>query len=216
MEFPDLLGAGLGLVGVVLALVVPAFVEWSRRPCLRVVRRDGDDANSKNPYWRIVHVRVVNEPLSGWLSHVLLRNPAMGCRVKLEFKSTSDGMTTGARGKWSAKPEPLTLLPTGPNTVVRAFDAEKIPQALTIDLSPSKDGEPVAVAIKHNNDLHAFAYDPDVYAEGNLRNDAFQLADERYEVTITATAGEISSEPCRFLLHNSGSSPRDLRLEAVG
>lgn len=207
----ELVGAGLGLVGVVLALAVPAFVEWSRRPSLRILR--GDDANSDDPYWRIVHVRVVNEPLTGRLSRILLRNAATGCRVKLEFTSSSDGKTTEARGKWSARPEPLTLIPTGPNTVARAFDVEKIPQALTIDLSPSKDGEPVAVAIKHNNEPHAFAYDPEVYAGGDLRNDALLLADERYEVTVTATAGEISSTPCRFLLHNSGSTPRDLRLE---
>ena len=211
-EALGLLGAGLGIIGVMLALAVPAFVEGSRRPCLRIEK--ADDANSPDPYWRIVHVRVINEPLSGRLSRVLLRNSAAGCRVSMEFKSRSDGKTVTARGKWSAQPEPLAIIGYG-EQVGRVFDPEKIPMGLTLDLSASEEGETVAVAIKHNNDAAAYAYDPEVYAPGNLRNEEFQLPDELYEVTVVAQAGEIKSPPRRFLLHNTGTSPRDLRLEPL-
>jgi hypothetical protein len=83
---------------------------------------------------------------------------------------------------------------------------------LTLDLSVSEEGETVAIAIKHNNDPAAYAYDPEVYSLGNLRNDDLQLPDELYELTVVAQAGEIKSPPRRFLLHNAGTSPRDLRL----
>ncbi|MFN8160591.1 MAG: hypothetical protein U0R52_06040 [Solirubrobacterales bacterium] len=211
-EALGLLGAGLGIVGVVLALAVPAFVEWSRRPCLRIEK--ADDANSPDPYWRIVHIRVVNAPLSGRLSRVLLRNSAAGCRVSMTFKSKSDGKTIDARGKWSAQPEPLAIIGYG-EQVGRVYDPEKIPVCLTLDLSASDEGETVAVAIKHNNDAAAFAYDPEVYALGNLRNDDFELLDELYEVTAVAQAGEIKSAPRRFLLRNAGIAPRDLQLEPI-
>jgi hypothetical protein len=211
-EALGLLGAGLGLVGVVLALTVPAFVEWSRRPSLRI--ESTADANSPDPYWRIVHIRVINEPLSGRLSRILLRNSAAGCRVSMEFKSKSDGKTVKARGKWSAQPEPLAIVGQG-DAIRRVYDPEKIPVGLTLDLSATEEGEPIAVAIKHNNDPAAYAYDPEVYALGNLRNDDLQLPDELYEVTVVAQAGEIKSPPRRFLLHNAGTSPRDLRLEPI-
>ncbi len=211
-EALGLIGAGLGFVGVVLALAVPAFVEWSRRPSLRIEK--AGDANRPDPYWRIVHVRVINEPLAGWRSRIFLRNSAAGCRVLMEFKSKSDGKTATARGKWSAQPEPLAIIGQG-DAIRRVYDPEKIPVGLTLDLSATKDGETVAVAIKHNNDAAAYAYDPEVYALENLRNDDFQLPDELYEVTVVAQAGEIKSPPRRFLLHNAGTSPRDLRLESI-
>lgn len=213
MDCPEalgLIGAGLGFVGVALALLVPGYVEWSRRPCLRI--EGADDANSPDPYWRIVHIRVINEPLSGWRARILLRNSAAGCRVTLEFKSKSDGKTVKARGKWSAQPEPLAIIAHG-DSLGRVFDPEKIPQGLTLDLSATAEGETVAVAIKHNNEPNAFAYDPEIYAQGNLRTDALRLPDELYEVTVVAQAGEIKSAPRKFLLHNAGTSPRDLRLE---
>ncbi|HEY2333652.1 MAG TPA: hypothetical protein VGH58_01420 [Solirubrobacterales bacterium] len=211
-EALGLIGAGLGLVGVILALAVPAFVEWSRRPSLRI--ESTADANRPDPYWRIVHVRVVNEPLSDWRSRFLLRNSATGCRVSMEFKSKSDGKAVKARGKWSAQPEPLAIIGQG-DAIRRVYDPEKIPVGLTLDLSATEEGETIAVAIKHNNDPAAYAYDPEVYALGNLRNDDFQLPDELFEVTVIAQAGEIKSPPRRFLLHNAGTSPRDLRLEPI-
>ena len=209
-EALGLIGAGLGFIGVALALLVPGYVEWSRRPCLRVEL--ANDANSPDPYWRIVHVRVVNEPLSGWRARIFLRNSAAGCRVTMEFKSMSDGKTLEAQGKWSAQPEPLAIVQRG-ESFGQVFDPEKIPQMLTLDLSAAAAGEAVAVAIKHNNEPSAFAYDPEIYALGNLRNNAFHLPDELYEVTVVAQAGEIKAAPRKFLLRNAGTSPRDLHLE---
>jgi hypothetical protein len=82
------------------------------------------DANSDDPLWRIVHVRVINEPLQGRLARFLLRNPASGCRVTMDFVSRSDGSRVMARGKWSARPQPLTTVPVSGGQVGLIFDPE--------------------------------------------------------------------------------------------
>jgi hypothetical protein len=203
-------GAVIGLVAVVVALVVPGYVEWSRRPRLRIEL--GRDAN-RAPHWRIVPIHVVNEPLRGRLANYLLRNPATGCQVTMEFASRSDGSRVNARGKWSARSEPFAIVPAGAAALAQVFDPERLPQTMTFDVSPSTVGEPVAVAIKHNGDAQAYAFDPEIYVHGNLRNDAFELPHEAYGVTVTAHAGEIKSEPRLFVLHNAGTDYRGLRLE---
>jgi hypothetical protein len=206
-------GEVLGIVGVVLALGVPIGIEWARRPSLRI--EIGVDANSADPLWRIVHVRIVNKPLQGFPARFLLRNSAAACHVTMEFVSQSDGTRLPASGKWSARPEPLATVPVDSEGLGlrRIFDPEKIPQALTLDVSPTAAGEPVAVAIKHNGDPMAYAFDPAIYAYLNLRNDALALPHERYDVNVTVQAGEIKAEPRRFVLHNDGTEYRDLRLE---
>jgi hypothetical protein len=205
-----LVGAGLGFLAVVLALVVPGYVEWSRRPRLRI--EPGSDVDRER-YWRIVHVHVVNEPLGGRLAKYLLRNPATGCQVTMEFAGRSSGSRVTARGKWSARSEPLAIVPAGRVTLKQVFDPERFPQTLTLDVSPSTVGEPVAVAIKHHGFAQAYRFDPEIYVTGNLRNDAFALPDDVYDVTVTAHAGEIKSEPRRFVLHNAGTDYRGLRLK---
>jgi hypothetical protein len=204
-------GEVLGIVGVLVALGVPIGIEWARRPSLRIEL--GDDANSTDPLWRIVHVRVINQPLGGFFARFLLRNPAASCHVTLEFVSQSDGARRRARGKWSTRPQPLATVPGEAGALRLIFDPEKIPQTLTLDVSPTEGGEPVAVAIKHNGDPMAYAFDPAIYAHLNLRNGALALPHERYDVHVTAQAGEIKADPRRFVLHNDGTEYRDLRLE---
>src|SRR5262245_24894775 len=104
-------GTVLAVIGILLALGVPLFVEWSRRPKLMIER--GDDANQRDvdPPWRIVHVKIANLPLRGLLGRWLLRNPATACRVAITFKSTSDGREVQMAGRWSGSPEPLSLVP---------------------------------------------------------------------------------------------------------
>jgi hypothetical protein len=176
--------------------------------------QDGIRRKQPRPAVAIVHVRVVNEPLLGFVGKVLLRNPAAGCTVDMQFVSRSDRSSIRSRGKWSAKPEPLGTIPEAPGIFRRIFDPEKIPQTLTLDLLPSEEGETVAIAIKHNGDAQAYAFDPAIYAPGNLRNHDLALPHETYDVTVTATAGGIKSEPCHFVLHNAGTEYRGLRLES--
>lgn len=214
-EVLGLVGAGLGVLAVVLAIFVPLAVEWGRRPRLRIERGREVD---RDPHWRIVHIHVVDKPLGGLFANFLLRNPATGCHVTMELVSRSGASRVISRGKWSARSEPFAIVPVvAPNirrsrprawrsfvrprrrrphaALAQVFDPERLPQTLTLDVSPSTVGEPVAVAIKHDGDAQAYAFDPEIYVFGNLRNPAFALPDKAYDVTVTAHAGEISSKP---------------------
>jgi hypothetical protein len=94
----------------------------------------GSDANHTDrpdrPPWRIVHVDVFNDPISGWPAKWLLRNTATGCHVKVRLRSLSDGREMPWwRGKWSAQPEPVQYLtvtrPDGNETIQPFWDPEQ-------------------------------------------------------------------------------------------
>ena len=223
-------GVILGLIGIAVAIGVPLFVEWSRRPALRIERGDDVNEHRANPAWRLLHVRIVNQPLHGWRSHWLLRNPATSCRVAVLFKSCSDGQEIHMPGRWTASPEPRSLI-GGPPEVpmeyynldpVRAgepsigmpFDPTKVPGTLRLDLSADADGEPVPVAIKFKGEVAAFGFTSESYAYADFRKPDLVLPDEEYLVTIRARAGGIEVTET-FRLHNAGQLETDLRLGSV-
>jgi hypothetical protein len=222
-------GTVLAVIGILLALGVPLFVEWSRRPKLMVER--GDDANQRDvdPPWRIVHVKIANLPLRGLLGRWLLRNPATACRVAITFKSTSDGSEVQMAGRWSGSPEPLSLVPLPPRVPIAYakvhpqagipdiqwyFDHTKLPETLRTDLSADFDGEVVAVAIKRKGDNSSFGFTSESYAFPDFCSPELELPDEEYLVTVEAFAGGIR-KASQFRLRNTGSAETGLRLELI-
>src|SRR5438067_1029474 len=151
----ELLAVTLALVGIGVALFIPLFVEAMKHPWLRLER--ADDANSPLGF-RIVHVRVINEPLGGWLGQWLIRNVATSCKVDVSFRSLSDSATLDIPGRWSGAPEPFTYLstPTGQPGVV--FDPMKAPAASRIDLHADAEGEVLGIAIKTDGDAEAYGF----------------------------------------------------------
>ena len=143
---------GLALLGIAVAILVPVLIEYQKRPRLRISH--ARDAHRPSPdAFRIVHVRVVNMPITGIFARWLVRNVATGCRVSIELRSTSSGDTRPAfAGKWSLKPEPIQYLPVG-GSLQGAFDPARWPEGLVHDLPPGAYGEMVAVAIKHEGDI---------------------------------------------------------------
>jgi hypothetical protein len=194
-------GVVLGLIGIALALAIPLYVEYSRRPVLRI-RRAGDlnmgDASERS---RITHVKVINEPLAGHRARWLLRNDANGCRVTLTFRSLSDNTEMTMAGRWSSTPQPLT--PTEGGGL--QFDITKLPQSERLDLSADAEGESVAVAIKHDGDHEAFGFTAQSYAPfaPDFRSPGLELPREEYEVHVEARAGEIVAT-ATFHLENEG------------
>jgi hypothetical protein len=170
---------------------------------------------------RIAHIAVVNEPIKGWLGKWLLRNTATGCKVTLTYRSRSDESTFKTPAKWSAKPEPVQWLPTeksdGKLAIYQYVNVEAMPDTMVNDLSPSRDGSTVAVALKRDGESHAYAFcwmlyaslpdDPLSHPDAALPHDAYEV-----EVEVEVDAGGIGCS-ATFLLHNGGDRHTDLRLD---
>jgi hypothetical protein len=223
-------GVILGLIGISVAIGIPLGVEWCRRPKLRIDRADDVNQRGAESAWRLVHIKMVNVPLRGLLSRFLLRNPATSCRVTVTFKSRSDGKQIEMSGRWTASPEPRSLI-GGPPEVpmedykldpIRAgmpsigmpFDPTKVPQTLRFDLSADAEGEPIPIAIKFNGDAAAYGFTSESYAYSDFRKPELVLPDEEYTVTVDARAGGIKQRR-KFCLHNAGQLEADLRLEPL-
>jgi hypothetical protein len=223
------IGIVLGLAGIAVALGIPLFIEWSRRPRLRIQRADDANRRDAEPPWRVVHVKVANEPLRGWRSRCLLRNPATSCRVEVIFKSESDGAETRMPGRWAAGPEPISrvvfpprvdieYLPIDPSAGVPDvqwhFDPTKLPQSARLDISADSEGEPVPIALKYRGEEQAFGFTGESYAYDGWRNPNLALPDERYTVTVRASAGGITAK-ADFRLDNSGDAETHFRLQSI-
>jgi hypothetical protein len=202
------------VAGILVAIGLPLLIEYQKRPLLRIECASDADRASPPPALRIVHIRVVNEPIKGVLGHWLLRNVATGCRVEIDMKTERGEQALPVfGGKWSSKPEPIQYLASG-GTIQPAFDPARWPGGLVHDLPPNREGESVALAIKHDGDAKAYAFDPKrIYQDPiGLRDPAAQLSETEYEVTVTAQAGEISAVNC-FTLRNEGTQHVGLRLD---
>jgi hypothetical protein len=195
-------------VGAGFAVYIPIWVEYSRRPVL-VVERAGDlNIQKRTPPQRLVHLRVVNRPLSGWRGEYLLRSVAAGCTVQITLISRSDGSRVSFAGRWSGHPEPWTYVPItsthGSTGVVRLFDETKIAQTRVIDVSPGIAGQTAAIAIKTDGHASAYAFASESYFFANLENPEWALPHEAYDVEVYAEAGGIRSPTARFVLTNAG------------
>ena len=189
------------------SVAIPLFVEYSRRPSLRIERGDDLNFDTAAGACRIVHVRVINAPLADWRARWLLRNDANGCRVTFTFRSLSDNTEREVPGRWSATPEPLFPTDTG----MLGFDATKMPQSYVLDLSPGDAGEALGVALKYDGDHQAYAFSAQSYLVPGMRHPAYILRDDEYEVWVEARAGEIVARE-RFRLENAGGQHSVLKL----
>lgn len=210
----EIVSIGLGFLAILIAIAIPLWIEWRKRPDLRVEL--GDNADRDDPRWRIVHVRVVNAPIGGWLGRFLLRNDANGCEAHVELQSTAGGRQVAFAAKWSATPEPLQTHAIG-GRVVEFWDPQKLPAALVCAVPPTDRGQAIAIAIKHGGESGAFGFGPDLYrapSPGPLRTPSLALGEGAYDVTVTVKAGQISAEG-RFVLRNDGDDRDGLELREV-
>lgn len=205
----------IGLGAILIAIAVPLWIEWCKRPELSI--QLGDNADRDDPRWRIVHVRVLNAPIRGRLGgRFLLRNDATGCTGRVELRSRSGGAPIAFEAKWSSTPEPIQTHVIG-NRAVEFYDPQKLPAALVATVPPTKNGQSIAVAIKHNGDADAYGFGKDLYEAPNpgpLRTPSLALPDAEYDVTVIAEAGQLNCE-ARFVLMNRGPSHDDLELRSV-
>jgi hypothetical protein len=206
----------VAIVGIVVAIGIPLYIEAKKRPVLRI--EGSEDLNVRDrdpvPEFRIAHIKVIDEPLGGRLGRWLLRNTATSCKVSIAFRSRSDNTTLTIPGRWSGAPEPFSLAPVDGH-LVGFYDPTKVPQTLRFDLSPAQEGEVLGIALKQKGDHEAYAFTSESYAaDDTRRRPDYALRDGTYDVLVTARAGGIEAT-ASFVLHNQGTEISGLRLEHV-
>jgi hypothetical protein len=216
----------VAFLGAGVAIFVPLFVEYTRRPELVVERADDLNIENRSPNQRLVHIKVINRPLTGWRGRWLLRNVATGCSAHIRFISRSDSSTVELPGRWSANPEPLMLMASiGTSGAVSgatyvasleamSFDPTKVPQTRVIDVSPGEAGQLVAIALKTQGQAEAYGFASESYGFSDLQNPNWRLPHTEYVVEVVAEAGGLRSEPARFVLRNQGNDYTGLSLAA--
>lgn len=197
---------GVGIIaGGLITIVVALAVEWVKRPRLAVEVA----GSASDPRWEILHVKVINKPVGGWWGRLLLRTDARGCRVQMRFAQRGVTgpplqMLPQMPGRWSATPQPLTIVPDRQGHLTVVFDINRVPQTQRFDLQPDDAGEAVAVAIKHGDDKKCYAFNSEsdsAWAERlDFRHPRFELGTGQFDVTVTATVGGIKPTTERFLL----------------
>jgi hypothetical protein len=216
----DWIALAVAFFGAGVAIFVPIFVEYSRRPILEIQRSDDLNIDYRQPEQRIVHIRVVNRALGGWRGKYLLRNSAAGCTVQITFISRSDGSRVSFPGRWSGQPEPWAYVSLGTVSVSggavtqvgRVPDDTKIPTTRVIDVSPGPAGQNVGIAIKTEGDAEAYGFASESYFAPMLSKPEWTLPHNEYDVEVVAEAGGIRSEVARFVLHNTGTTYTGLSL----
>jgi hypothetical protein len=214
------LALAVAFLGAGIAVFIPIFVEYSRRPILDIERSDDLNIDFRQPEQRIVHVRVVNRALGGWRGRWLLRNSAVGCTVQITFISKSDGSRVSFPGRWSGHPEPWALVALGTVSVTggtvtqvgRVPDETKIPQTRVIDVSPGPAGQNVGIATKTDGDSEAYGFASESYFFPMLSKPEWRLPHDEYDVEVVAEAGGIRSEVARLVLRNNGTTYTGLSL----
>ena len=204
-------GIILGIVAVLIAVFVPMYVEWKRRPRLMVVYAPdtevwfGGVPGDPRLRTQIVQIRVVNKPMRGFPARWLLTHHALACRVEMRFLKDGLEVFPTLTARWSGTPQPLQtdwqliqVANVGQVPVpVSAFNREAVPQTLRFDLPPDRDGEVVAVALKVEAHADAFGFSSESYAHSDLEHPAWKLGPGEYEVEIQARVGsEIRSPVC--------------------
>lgn len=201
------------LVAVLVAIAVPLWIESRRRP--KLMLELGEPAIGHGGAFKFLHARIINEPLeSKWL----LRNTATGCRASLSFEELGTGKrpVQHAPARWAATAEPLSIFPSAGGTASSIFDITKLPQSYRFDLSPDEGGEAITVALKHEGQSSAFAFNGESYLAGaaaaRYALPKFELPGDEYRLTVRVAAGGLHAER-DFRLRNYGSKMDDFVLE---
>jgi hypothetical protein len=213
METDLAISIGSAFLAIAVAIFVPIFIEWKRRPIFSL--SVGHTAEGPGPdKLQFLHIKVVNKPLKNpWL----LRNTATGCKVSMSFEELGSGKqpVKEAPARWTAAPEPVSVVGSGPG-VGLVFDSTKVPFSYKLDVSPDEGGEFLGIVVKYEGEQSAFAFNSDSYIpETGFKRfciSKFELPGDEYEVTIRVASGGVEGSE-KFRLKNYGTGLEEFRLE---
>jgi hypothetical protein len=198
---------GLGVAALAAAFVVPATIEWLKRPRLEIVPSPWAPAGPVA--WTFAAVRIRNKPLT-WPFHWLLtREAAQGLEVQIDFFTWSSGerAMSSVPGRWSSTPQPLRSVPSPPpqtaaqlastgGTAVldpnyQSFKSVYDPDLIRRqhDVPVTRGGEEVAVAILRAGE--AFAFTDSSYGHPAWGQPELRLQRGTYRVVVRVHGSSI-------------------------
>jgi len=194
----------------IVALVTPYILGWVRRPNLDI---DVGDTTGEGRPWRFLHLRISNKPLGRPWRWVERREPATGCHVSLSIFGlpNSDLLFGPLPARWSATPEPLRPTVVG-DKLVSVVEPPLVVAGERYSLDASDEGSTVAVAVKHDGEAEAYAFNGYSYYYPKWSNPDWQLPEGEYLVRATAVSGQ-ESVTRELKLVNHGITFERFRLE---
>jgi hypothetical protein len=217
----------LGVAALVAAFVVPAAIEWLKRPHLEISPSPWSPAGPVA--WTFAAVRILNKPVARPFRWLLTREVAQGCTVALDvFKwGTDERAVDQVQGRWSSHPEPIRLVPSpavqapvpGPGTASlpahgQPFTPEFDPGLIQReqDVAVTAGGEEVAVAILRAGE--AFVFTDDSYGHPAWGRPDLKLDRGTYCVVVRVRGSSVERERA-FKLEYLSDDFAKFRLELV-
>jgi hypothetical protein len=204
------------IIGALLAITITIFVEFMRKPKLRIYIADPHDRIYNNSYpaseARFLAVLVKNEPLP-CLVRWMTRNTASACHAMISFHHL-DGQNVFGRsmaGRWSGTPEPVPGIISIGNQQGFFFDPGKLIGIQRFDIPPG-EAERLDVAAKFDQDKKCYGWSNENYfSNPKWKNPSWQLPPNRYLVRILIRS---LGERCEVSFRLVADVPRgDFRLE---
>jgi hypothetical protein len=189
------LDAFLGaIVGGIVTIGVVIWTERLRSPTVQLALGDSITILPRGPFqhhWRSLRVAVSNEGLPWWANWWMSRLPAQQCRAQIFFlRLDGTPFLQGAMvARWAGgSPEPqVAHIQTPDGTVPILTNQQELKN--TVDIYPG-DTEQLDVAIRVDQEDHAYGWNNETYFYPNWRNLNRQLNHERYLIrVIVASSG---------------------------
>jgi len=196
----------------ILALVTPYLLGWVRRAKLEI---GIGQTTGEGRTWRFLHLTIYNKPLGRPWRWVERREPASGCHVKLAFidSETNETKFQPILARWSPTPEPLRITEIG-GQLKQVVEPALVVAGERYSLDPTDEGANVAVAVKHEGENEAYAFNGYSYYYPKWSNPDWKLPQGEYIVRATAISGQ-ESVSREFKLVNRGVNFENFRLETI-
>lgn len=182
------------VLGAILAILFAIFVEWLRKPRLRVTVGATDTVRPAQPNFPIqegksLRVRVFAKPLlpgTRWM----MRAPALQCRGQISFHHL-DGQYLYDRemqGRWAGTPEPSQTVGIDHNgQPVSVLDPYKIVTPSRVDIAVQEE-ESLDVVARYDHDADCYGWSNESYLH-HWRNPAWRIPAGRYLVRVAIRSG---------------------------
>lgn len=206
------------LLGAVIAVLIPIWVEYLRQPRLTLSIEtppfEVDYPAGERPAYtaRYLRLRLFNKALPKRMRW-MLRDSAQQCHGTITFHH-NDGQNVFGRAmsiRWSGSPQPIPLEGRIGNQVLMIVDPMRITLDSRMDVYPDKN-ELFDVAARFDNDAECYGWNNEAYfSDPRWRNPDWRLPAGRYLVRVTVNT---SGKECVGVFSLINDVPRkDFRLE---